>query len=153
MTRMVCEYRYFSCDFLFGAFSVDSKQRISFGGSGAVYGILLLGQGCCSFNQYNLQGRMLRLISNPALYWGGWYMRWMPYVSKSSCTHGIIISLWLICCIQRGFSISYLSIPGTVARDRCNISQIFTFFVQFQCPMLCCAFHLCNCFSGGFKMG
>ena len=77
----------------------------------------------------------------------------MPYVSKSSCTHEIIISLWLICCIQCGFSISYLSIPGTVAHDRCNISQIFTFFVQFQCPMLCCAFHLCNCFSGGFKTG
>ena len=77
----------------------------------------------------------------------------MPCVSKPSCTHGIIVSLWLICCIQCGFSISYLSIPGIAAHDRCNISQIFTFFVQFQCPMLCCAFHLYNCFSGGFKMG
>ena len=45
---------------------MDSKQRIFFffgggggGGSSAVYGVLLLGQGCCSFSQYNLQGRML----------------------------------------------------------------------------------------------
>ena len=77
----------------------------------------------------------------------------MPYVSKSSCTHGIIISLWLICCIQCGFSISYLSIPEIVAHDRRNISQTFTFLVQFQCPMSCCTFHLYNCFSGGFKTG
>ena len=77
----------------------------------------------------------------------------MPCVSKPSSTHGIIVSLWLICCIQCGFSISYLSIPGIAAHDRCNISQIFTFFVQFQCPMSCCAFHLYNCFSGGFKTG
>ena len=53
---------------LFGAFPVDSKQQISFGGSGAVYGLLLFCQGCCSFSQYNLQDRMLRLISNPTLY-------------------------------------------------------------------------------------
>ena len=46
--------------FLFGAFLVNFKQRISFWGSIAVlYGILLLGQGCCNFNQYNLQKRML----------------------------------------------------------------------------------------------
>ena len=77
----------------------------------------------------------------------------MPCVSKPGCTHGIIVSLSLICCIQCGFSISYLSIPGIVAHDTCNISQIFTFFVQFQCPMLCCAFHLYNYFSGGFKTG
>ena len=77
----------------------------------------------------------------------------MLCVSKPSCTHEIIVSLWLICCIQCGFSISYLSIPGIAAHDRCNISQIFTFFVQFQCPMSCCAFHLYNCFSGGFKTG
>ena len=69
----------------------------------------------------------------------------MPCVSKPNCTHGIIVSLWLICYIQCGFSISYLSIPWIVAHDRCNISQIFTFFVQFQCPMSCCAFHLYNC--------
>ena len=77
----------------------------------------------------------------------------MPCVSKPGCTHGIIVSIWLICYIQCGFSISYLSIPGIVAHDRCNISQIFIFFVQFQCPMSCCAFHLYNCFSGGFKTG
>ena len=77
----------------------------------------------------------------------------MPCVSKPSCTHGIIVSLWLICYIQCGFSIFYLSIPGIVAHDICNISQIFTFFVQFQCPLSCCAFHLYNCFSGGFKTG
>ena len=47
---------------------VDSKQQISFWGSNAVYGILLLGQGCCSFNQYNLQDGMLQLNSNPTLY-------------------------------------------------------------------------------------
>ena len=77
----------------------------------------------------------------------------MPCVSKLGCTHVIIVSLWLICFIQCRFSISYLSIPGIVAHDRCNISQIFIFFVQFQCPMSCCAFHLYNCFSGGFKTG
>ena len=77
----------------------------------------------------------------------------MPCVSKPSCLHGLIVSLWLICCIQCRFSISYLSIPGVVAHDRCNISQILTFFVQFQCPILCCAFHLYNCFLGGLKTG
>ena len=77
----------------------------------------------------------------------------MPCVSKPSCTHGIIVSLWLICCVQCGFSISYLSIPGIVAHDRCNIYHISTFSFQFQYPMLCCAFHLHNCFSGQFKTG
>ena len=77
----------------------------------------------------------------------------IPCVSKPSCTHGIITSLWLICYIQCGFSISYLSIPGIVAHDRCKISHIFTFSFQFQCPMSCCAFHLYNCFSGGFRTG
>ena len=67
--------------------------------------------------------------------------------------HGIIISLWLICYIPCGLSISYLSIPGTVTHDRCNISHIFTFSFQFQCPMSCCVFHLCNCFPGGFRRG
>ena len=75
----------------------------------------------------------------------------MPCFSKLGCTYGIIVSLWLICYIQCGFSISYLSISGIVAHDRCNISQIFTVFVKFQCPISCCAFHLYNCFSGGFK--
>ena len=77
----------------------------------------------------------------------------MPCVSKPSCTYVIIVLHWLICCIQCGFTISYLSIPGIVANDRCNIFQIFTFFVQFQFPMSCSAFHLQNCFSGGFKTG
>ena len=57
---------------LFGALSVDSKQRISFGGSSVVYVILLDSQGYWSFNQCNLQDRMLRLNSNPTLYWGRW---------------------------------------------------------------------------------
>ena len=69
----------------------------------------------------------------------------IPCVTKPSCTHGTIISLWLICYIQCGFSISYLSIPGIVAHDRCNISHIFTFSFQFQCLMSCCIFHLHNC--------
>ena len=77
----------------------------------------------------------------------------MPCFSKPSCIHGIIIPLWLISYIQSGFSISYLSIPGIVAHDRCNIYHISTFSFQFQCPMLCCAFHLHNCFSGQFKTG
>ena len=76
----------------------------------------------------------------------------MHCVSKPSCTHGISVS-WLICYIQCGFSISYISIPGIVAHDRCNISYIFTFSFQFQCPMLCCAFHLYHYFSAGFKTG
>ena len=45
----------------------------------------------------------------------------------------IIISIWLICHVQCRFSISYLSIPGIAAHDRCNISHIFTFSFQFQC--------------------
>ena len=69
----------------------------------------------------------------------------IPCVTKPSCTHGTIISLWLICYIQCGFSISYLSIPGIVAHDRCSISHIFTFSFQFQCLMSCCTFHLHNC--------
>ena len=77
----------------------------------------------------------------------------MPCVSKPGYTHGIIFALWLLCYIQCGFSISYLSIPGIVAHDRCNISQSFIFSVQFQSPMSCCAFHLCDCFSCGFKTG
>ena len=77
----------------------------------------------------------------------------MPYVGKTSCTHGIVVSFWLICYIQCGSSISYLSIPGKVAHGRCNIPHIFTFFFQFQCLMSCCAFHLYDCFSGGFKTG
>ena len=52
----------------------------------------------------------------------------LPYVTKSSCKHGIIISLWLICSIRCRFSISYISISGIAAHDRCNISQVFTFF-------------------------
>ena len=64
---------FISCKWgsLFGPLSVDSKQRISFGCSSVVYGILLLSQGCCSFNEYNLQDRMLWLNSNPTLDWGG----------------------------------------------------------------------------------
>ena len=56
----------------------------------------------------------------------------MRCVSKPGCTHGIIVSLWLIFYIQCRFSI-YLSISGILAHDRSNIFQIFTFFVQFQC--------------------
>ena len=108
---------------LFGALSVDSKQRISFGSSSVVYGILLLRQGCCSFNQYNLQDMILRLNFNPTL-----QMWIMPCVSKPTCTNVIIISLWLICHIQCGFSISYLSISGIAAHDRCNISTFLPFF-------------------------
>ena len=43
-----------------------------------------------------------------------------------------------------------LSIPGIAANDRCNISHNFTFYFRFQYPMLCCAFHLCNCFYVAF---
>ena len=51
-----------------------------------------------------------------------------------SCTHGIIISLCLICYIQCRFSIACLSIPGIAASDRCKISNSFTFSSQFQSP-------------------
>ena len=70
---------------LFGALSVDSKQQISFGVSSVVYGILLLSHGCCSFNQYDLQDRILRLNSNPTLYWGGWC-----HVSANSHAHMLL---------------------------------------------------------------
>ena len=56
---------------LFGALSVDSKQQMLFGGSSVVYGVLLLSQGYCNFNQFNLQDRMLQMNYNPTLYWGG----------------------------------------------------------------------------------
>ena len=59
----------------------------------------------------------------------------MPSVSKPTCTHVIIISLWLICHIQCGFSISYLSIPEIAVCDRCNISHVFLFF--FSALMWC----------------
>ena len=57
----------------------------------------------------------------------------MPCVSKPTCTHVTIILLRLICYIQCRFSISYVSIPGRAAYDRCNISHIFTFSFQLQC--------------------
>ena len=76
----------------------------------------------------------------------------MPWVSKPSCTKGIIVSSWLICYIQCGFTSSYLSILGTVSHDRCNIYQICTFFVLFQCPMSCCAFHLFKRWQRGWKV-
>ena len=55
-------------DWGLGVLPVDSNKQILFGGSSAVYGTLFLGQGCWSFNQYNLQDRMLQLNSNPTLY-------------------------------------------------------------------------------------
>ena len=56
----------------------------------------------------------------------------MPCVSKPTCTHVIVISPWLICHIQCGFSISNLSIPRIAAHDRCNISHVFTLFFRFH---------------------
>ena len=55
-------------DWGLGVLPVDSNKQILFGGSSAVYGTLFLGQGCWSFNQHNLQDRMLQLNSNPTLY-------------------------------------------------------------------------------------
>ena len=74
----------------------------------------------------------------------------MPCASKPTCTHVIIILLWLICHIQCGFSISYLLIPGIAAHDRCNISR-FHFF--FSALMWCCVFQLFNYFFGSNKLG
>ena len=104
------------------------KVRFLIWGSSAVYGILLLGQRSCIFSQYNLQDMLLQVNSYPTLIWI------MPCVSKFSCTHGIIISLCLICYIQCRFSIACLSIPGIAASDRCKISNSFTFSSQFQSP-------------------
>ena len=57
--------------------------------------------------------------------------RWiMLCVSKPTCTHVIIIWLWLTCHIHCGFSFSYLSILGIAAYDRCNISHVFAFSFQ-----------------------
>ena len=85
--------------------------------------------------------------------WGGGSN--CKFWEKNPQVYLIIIREWpnLICCIQCGFSIFYLSIRGIVAHDRCNIPQIFTLFGNFQYAMLCCAFHLYNCFSGVFKTG
>ena len=63
----------------------------------------------------------------------------MPCVSKTTCTPVIVISLWLICHIQCGFSISYLSIPAIAAHDGCNISHVFTFFLS--ALMWCCFYY------------
>ena len=60
----------FKGGFLFWECPVDSKQQTSFGISSTVYDILLVGQRCWNFYQYNLQNRLLQLSSNPALYWG-----------------------------------------------------------------------------------
>ena len=54
---------------LFGTLSVNSKQRTSLEGFSFVYSILLLSQGCCKVNQYNLQDTLLQLNSNSTLYW------------------------------------------------------------------------------------
>ena len=86
-------------------------------------------------------------------------LRWMimPCVSKPSCTKfQDQVSLWLICYIQCQFSVSYLSIPGIVAHNRCSIFHIFTFSFRFQSPMSFYAIsnvQCRNCFSGGFKTG
>ena len=59
----------------------------------------------------------------------------MSCVRKPGCTHGIIVSLWLICYIQCGLSISYLSIPGIVAYDVIFpkiLFLLFSFNVQCQ---------------------
>ena len=74
----------------------------------------------------------------------------MSCVSKRACTHVIIRSLWLICYIHCGFSISYLSIPGIAAYDRCTIPHSYFFF---SISISCCAFLLYNCFLGGLKTG
>ena len=47
----------------------------------------------------------------------------MSFVSKPSCTHGIIIPLWLVCYIQCEFSFSYLSILGIAAHIRSRSSR------------------------------
>ena len=67
----ILSFKSFKWGSLLGALSVCSKQRILFGVSSAVYGILLHSQVCCSFTQYNLEDRMLRLGSNPILHSGG----------------------------------------------------------------------------------
>ena len=112
-----------------GVLFVDSKQRISFGGTSIVYGILL---GCCrdvavSINTTYEIGCCDWILIQPSTEVNN------PCVSKPTCTHVIIIWLWLICYIQCGFSVSYLSIPGMAAHDRCNISHSFTFSFQLQC--------------------
>ena len=103
----------FKWSFLFGVLSVDSKQRISFGSSSVLYLILLLSQGCCNWILFQSCTKM-------------------PSVTKPTCTHVIIISLWLICYIQCVFKISYLSILGIAAHNRCNISHVFTFLINFN---------------------
>ena len=108
--------------FLFGALLMDSIQWISFGGFSAVSGILLLSQ-CCSFNRYNLQDSMLQLNSNPCTEVDNANQQ----TQLHTWNYRIIISLSLVCYIQCGFSISYISISGIAARDRCNVSHVFLF--------------------------
>ena len=59
--NILCNY---IAGFFFVKFSLDLQQQTSFWGSSAVYSILHLGQGPCSFNQCNLQEIMLRLNPN-----------------------------------------------------------------------------------------
>ena len=110
-----------------------------------VYDILLLSQGCRSFNQYNLQDVVIEFQSSPVL-------RWITLcVSKLTCTHVIIISLWFICPIQCRFSIYYLSIPGKATSDRCNISHVFTISFQLQCDPV--SFIYLTIVLGGLQFG
>ena len=48
---------------------------------------------------------------------------------------------------------SYLSIPGTVVHDRCNISQIFTFLFNFNAHCFAVSFIILIVFQDNSKWG
>ena len=72
------------------------------------------------------QHAAIEFESNPVL------RQIMPCVSKLTCTHVIIISLWLICNIQCRFSISYLSISGIAAHEDVIFPMILLFLFSFN---------------------
>ena len=96
---------------LFGALSVDSKE-FHFGVP-VLYMVYcsLARDATVSINTTYKVGCCDWILIYPVLRWI------MPCVRKPNCTHVIIISLWSICHIQCGFSISYLFIPGIAAHE------------------------------------
>ena len=103
--------------FKFWSMSEDSRVEILLRGSSVRVCLVVLNQGCCGSGQYNLPD-------------GCWdLMLIQPWIKVMYCS-----LLWLTFRIRVGISISYLSIPGIVAHDRCYISHCFVLCVYvFNC--------------------
>ena len=123
---------------------MDSKQRIFFF-------FFLGGGGPVLYMVYYSLARDVAVSVNTTYKVGCWII--MSCVIKPGCTHGIIVSLWLIYYIQCGFSISYLSILGIVDHDRFNISQTFIFLFNFNVQCHAVPFIYITVFQEDSKQG